>query len=459
MSHHHLPAVPTPLAPGTVVGAYTLVACRGEDLDGFVYDAVETLGGRAVTIREGCPVGLVERVKGAVLPLAGAEADWRDWLVRWTRLVAHWQQVTQTADLAHLGRLALVRIEDRGEANGTAWACLPAVTGRSLRQVVEFGGGGPDRVLIDAGLQACCDAVEPLHRLGEVHGNLTPEQVSVLDGGAWSVPLPDSDPSRQPLSPWLAPEQTEAGRAAGLVTGPWTDVHAIAALAHWLLTGSAPPSLSRRQADEPGCWAALERVETDPLRCRAWRSALALAPADRLGSVAALRMALGWSERPVPQASPPRPPPPPLPEPAPATVRRDRFSPVALVGLLVSLALGFGVLWLNREAPPLPPPPLATPEVVTVTPPTPPPTPSRVESKPTLTPAPAAAAAPPAPAKVVRTPPIRPAAPAPAPAPTPAPAQKNRSQPSEACIEWLRRRSLEPAGPAGEGPAAPSACQ
>jgi len=71
MSHHALPAVPTPLAPGTRLGAYTLSACRAEDLDGFVYDAVETLGGRAVTIREGCPVGLVARAGEAVVPLPG----------------------------------------------------------------------------------------------------------------------------------------------------------------------------------------------------------------------------------------------------------------------------------------------------------------------------------------------------------------------------------------------------
>lgn len=458
MSHHALPAVPTPLAPGTRLGAYTLSACRAEDLDGFVYDAVETLGGRAVTIREGCPVGLVARVGEAVVPLPGAEADFRDWLVRWARLLDHWQQVTTSADLARLAHSALVRIEARGQANGTTWVCLPPASGRTLRQVAEAGPGWPDRTVVDAGLHACCAAVESLHRLGEVHGNLTPERVWVLDSGEWCLPLPDTDPARQPLSPWLAPEQTEAGRAAGLTLGPWTDVHALASLAHWLLTGAAPPSVSRRRADEPGCWAELERVEADPLRRRALRTALAPQPADRLGTVAALRMALGWSERPAPpvperKPAPVRPPPPP-PPPAP---RPARFSPVALVGLLVAFGAVFGVLWLNRAAGPEVAPTVAkqvTEPVVAAPAPAPatvrtPAVPvARAASRPVVVAAAPAAASKAGPAKAKAPPPTHPPVLSSVkPARTLADVRPpTRAQSSEACIEWLRRRSLEPTG-------------
>lgn len=454
MSHHALPAVPTPLALGTRLGAYTLSACRAEDLDGFVYDAVETLSGRAVTIREGCPVGLVERTGASVTPLPGAEADFRDWLLRWARLLDHWQQATISADLARLAHPVLVRIEARGQAHGTTWVCLPPASGRSLRQVVEDGPGWPDRTVIDTGLHACCAAVESLHRLGEVHGNLTPERVWVLDSGEWCLPLPDTDPARQPLSPWLAPEQTEAGRAAGLTLGPWTDVHAIASLAHWLLTGAAPPSVSRRRADEPGCWTELERVEADPLRRRALRTALAPEPADRLGTVAALRMALGWSERPAPPVPEPKPAPVRLPPPPPPLApRRDRFSPVALVGLLVAFGAVFGVLWLNRTAGPEVGPAVAeragVPAVVASasaavrTPAAPV---ARAASRPVVVAVSSSKAGSPVKAKV--QPPAHPPAPSPAkPARTVADARPpTRAQSSEACVEWLRRRSLEPTG-------------
>ncbi|MEY2874333.1 MAG: hypothetical protein RLZZ373_1704 [Pseudomonadota bacterium] len=451
-SHYAIPAVPTPLPAGACLGHYQLGACLDEDLDGFDYAAEERDGGRAVTIREGCPVGLVVRVGAQVVPLAGAEADFQDWLARWTRLTGHWEQAGRSAELARLGHSVLVRIEARGQANGTAWVCLTPTTGRTLRQVVEDGPGRPDRATVDAGLHACCSAVEPLHRLGELHGSLTPERVRVLDSGGWCLPLPDTDPSRQPLSPWLALEQTDAGRAAGLTTGPWTDVHGIAALAHWLLTGSAPPSLSRRQADAPGCWAELERVEPDPLRRRALRSALALKPADRLGSVAALRMALGWSERHAPVIAEPKPvvaPPPPAPPPAPAT--RDRTSVVTLVGLLVSFSAVFSVLWINRE--PAPPeavtaeaaepvtvaePVKVAPAVVNAPPPAaapepPPPTPVRAAEAPKRVRSPAAAAS--------RVP-----APAPAPPPPIQTAAAGKKKTSDACIDWLRRRSLELTG-------------
>jgi len=69
--HPAIPSVPVPLAPGSCLGAYELGACRGEDLDGFDYEAIERHSGRAVTIREGCPVGLVERIGSQIVPLPG----------------------------------------------------------------------------------------------------------------------------------------------------------------------------------------------------------------------------------------------------------------------------------------------------------------------------------------------------------------------------------------------------
>lgn len=468
MSLHHVnaisavPSFPTPLAPGACLGPYVLTACLGDDLDGFDYAAEERHSGRSVVVREGCPVGLVQRVGTEVVPLPGAEADFRDWLARWTRLTGHWAQAGRSADLARLAPSALVRIEAQGQANGTAWVCLTPVTGRTLRQVAEDGPGWLDRATVDAGLHACCSAVEPLHRLGEVHGSLTPERVRVQDSGAWSLPLPDTDPSRQPLSPWLALEQTDAGRDAGLTTGPWTDVHGIAALAHWLLTGSAPPSLSRRQADAPGCWAELERVEPDPLRRRALRSALAPKPTDRLGSVAALRMALGWSEHHAPVVAEPKPvvAPPPPPAPAPAPAKPDRTGVVALVGLLVSLSAVFSVLWINHEPSPVDAPPdvpavavavVRAAQTIEVEPPgaapavvQPPPPPVAASDPPS---SPARVTEAPKPAR----PPVAAASRVPAPAPVPAPppvqtAATGKKKPSDACIDWLRRRSLESVG-------------
>lgn len=458
-------AVPTPLPPGSCVGPYVIKTCLGEDLDGFDYAAEERHSGRAVLLRESSPVGLVQRVGLDVQPFDGDEAEFREWLARWSRLLDHWQRAARVSDPARLGTSALVAIEDRGEAHGTCWVSLLPPGGRSLRQVAEDGPGWPDRAIVDPGLHACCGALEALHRLGEVHGCLTPERVQVLDSGAWRLLLPDTDPARQPLSPWLALEQTEAGRAAGMTTGPWTDVHGIAALAHWLLTGSAPPSLARRQAEEPDCWTELERAEPDPLRRRAWRSALAARPADRLSSMAALRMALGWSERHVPVvAEPRRAPPPPVvvPEPSPpAPARRGRASTVALAGLLVSLTAGFVLLWLNggpaaeveaaalaildaapsagpapsaspteEAAPSSPPTALAASASASRLPPAPPPSqPAAVaDPKPKSRP-PAASAAIPGgradPAAPVQT-------------------AATRRKPSEACIDWLRRRSLEP---------------
>ena len=461
-------AVPTPLPSGACVGPYVVQRCLGEDLDGFEYAAEEHHSGRAVLLREACPVGLVQRVGVEVMPLAGEEADYRDWLARWSRFLDHWQRAARASDPARLGHIALVAIEERGESHGTAWVGLCPPGGRSLRQVAEDGPGWPDRGMVDAGLHACCGALESLHRLGEIHGCLAPERVQVLDNGAWCLLLPDTDPARQPLSPWLALEQTDAGRAAGLSTGPWTDVHGIASLAHWLLTGSAPPSLSRREADAPDCWAELDRAEPDPLRRRALRSALAVRPADRLGSVAALRMALGWSERHVPVVAEPRrmPAPPVLQtDPPPPPTRRSRASTVALAGLGVALLAVFAVLWINDgssakqheaavaesvraidEAAPAAGSKTEPPSRSAVTPSVSPSSSSAAASapRPLPTPPPAKAVA----AGEARPKPRPPVAPASSPpvraVPEPTQTANARRKPSESCIDWLRRRSLEP---------------
>jgi hypothetical protein len=446
------------------VGPYAITACLGADLDGFDYAAEERHSGRMVLLREGCPVGLVRRVGTEVIPFEDAETDFRDWLARWSQLLDHWQRASRATDPARLGHCALVAIEDRGEARGTSWVSLCPPGGRSLRQVAEDGPGWPGRATVDAGLHTCCSAVESLHRLGEFHGCLTPERVQVLDNGAWCLLLPDSDPARQPLSPWLALEQTDAGRAAGLAIGPWTDVHGIAALAHWLLTGSAPPSVARRQADVPDCWAELERVEKDPLRLRALRSALAVRPADRLGSVAALRMALGWSERHVPVVTEPRTvlqPPPPPPPPPPTPARRSRAGVVALTGLVAAIGAVFALLWINHapgqvESTPAALVEVAAPVVTAAKVPTAV-SPSTVQTAP-----PPVAFDPPGAGPQARATPAASAVPATAAAssgtkaarvlPAPPPASRpaavavstGKKKPSDACIDWLRRRSLEP---------------
>ena len=132
------------------MGPYVIKARLGEDLDGFDYAAEEHHSGRAVLLREGCPVGLVRRVGMEVVPLEDAEADFREWLARWSQLLDHWQRASRAADPARLGHCALVAIEDRGEAHGTAWVGLCSTGGRTLRQVAEDGPGWPNRATTSA---------------------------------------------------------------------------------------------------------------------------------------------------------------------------------------------------------------------------------------------------------------------------------------------------------------------
>lgn len=294
MQRHVLPAPPAPLPPGHHVEGYELLACVGEDLDGFVYRAMDRRSHREVAIREFFPVGLVEREGDRVQAWPGVESEYSRLLARWIVVVDH---------LALVDHPALVRVEDYWLRSGTAYVLTPWVDGQTLRARRDKAAGEFGRADIEAWVGVCCDAIDLLHRGGDVHGSLSPERLTVLASGQLVLPLPDMDPSRQPYSLWLAPEQAERP-PGGWQVGPWTDVHGIAAIAHWLFTGAPPPGLARRQSGDADIWQPLDQaVGEGPWRDGIVR-ALSPDPSRRPASVVELREALGLPAAPV---SAPRP--------------------------------------------------------------------------------------------------------------------------------------------------------
>lgn len=294
MQRHVLPAPPAPLPPGHHVEGYELLACVGEDLDGFVYRAMDRRTHREVAIREFFPVGLVERDGDRVQAWPGVESEYSRLLARWIVVVDH---------LALVDHPALVRVEDYWLRCGTAYVLTPWIDGQTLRARRDQSAGGFGRADIEAWVGVCCDAMDLLHRGGDVHGSLSPERLTVQASGQLVLPLPDMDPSRQPYSLWLAPEQAERP-PGGWQVGPWTDVHGIAAIAHWLFTGAPPPGLARRQSGDADIWQPLDQaVGEGPWRDGIVR-ALSPDPSRRPASVVELREALGLPAAPV---SAPRP--------------------------------------------------------------------------------------------------------------------------------------------------------
>ncbi|EHK62821.1 hypothetical protein [Achromobacter arsenitoxydans] len=138
-----------------------------------------------------------------------------------------------------------------------------------------------------------------LHEAGRVHGAIHPGAVVFGPSGQATLAEPPAAP---------APDAEDAARHAGYAAfeqytddpdhpcGPWTDVYGLAALAHFLATGSAPPdALARRVRDD--CLPLHEREAGayGNAFCVAVDSGLAMAAHARPQTVAAFAAGMGAS--------------------------------------------------------------------------------------------------------------------------------------------------------------------
>ena len=139
----------------------------------------------------------------------------------------------------------IVRLIDSGESEGLPYCVLAHEEGVALDAVpAAWRAAMGQRTLLEL-LGPLCDALTEVHGAGYLHGDLSPRNILLrrdgrpllLDFGAAEPLTPDPELPPAPISTpgFVAPERGEAGRQ-----GPWTDLYALAAVAHWLITGSPP---------------------------------------------------------------------------------------------------------------------------------------------------------------------------------------------------------------------------
>ena len=153
-----------------------------------------------------------------------------------------------------------------------------------------------------------------LHAEGVLHRDIAPDNILMPAGGGDPILL-DFGAARQAISdrtqtltailkPSYAPIEQYA-EATALRQGPWTDLYALGAVAHYVLTGRPPPpSTARAVADDylPLAGQALPGLSRPFLA--AIDAALAVRPQDRPQSAGDFRAALlgQWSVPPKPPA-------------------------------------------------------------------------------------------------------------------------------------------------------------
>ena len=207
-----------PAVPGQV-GKYLIQRLLGEGAMGSVYQAHDPVIDRDVAIKT---------IHGHLLQ--GDKGE---------QLRARFVQEAKAA-----GRCIhphIVALFDYGEAEGTPYLAMEFVRGRTLRQVLDtttgFSPESAARIVVQV-----LDALAFAHEYGIVHRDMKPANVMLLDSGRVKVMdfgvarLDASDLTQTGMvvgtAGYMAPEQI-----TGQPVGPRTDLFAVGALLHELLTG------------------------------------------------------------------------------------------------------------------------------------------------------------------------------------------------------------------------------
>ena len=341
---------------GTRLDEFEIVRVLGAGGFGIVYLALDHVLQRYVAVKEYMPTALAGRGKGAMVSVRSAA-------LTGTFAAGLESFFNEARMLASFDHPSLVKVHRFWKANGTAYMVMPYYAGPTLKEARRGMSTAPGEAWLRAFLEPLLGALELLHGEGVYHRDIAPDNILLLPdgrpvlldfGSARRVIGDRSQSLTAILKPNFAPVEQYADEV-GMRQGPWTDLYALGATVHYLLTGQAPPPAVIRAVRDAlpvlGAGAATPFLATID-----WT--LALAPDDRPQDVASVRQ--GFSGERVP----PRPtlrhvaPPdivldgaeaPPTsaaqaPEPLIAPGRRSRRA--AFAGLaLVGLGVAGGSLW------------------------------------------------------------------------------------------------------------------
>ncbi|MDD2988655.1 MAG: serine/threonine-protein kinase [Zoogloea sp.] len=465
------------LPAGTLIGEFELRAKIGEGGFSIVYLAWDHSLERKVALKEYMPASIASR-KGPATVAPRSERH------RSTYEAGLRSFVNEAKLLAQFDHPALVKVYRFWEANGTAYMVMPLYEGETLKDHIQADRTQVSEAWLTGILTPLCDALRLIHGEQCFHRDIAPDNIILLEGSGRPLLL-DFGAARRVigdmtqaltviLKPGYAPVEQYA-ELPDMKQGPWTDVYALAATMHWVITGSTPPpSVGRLLNDQYHPLAERAPVGFSAGFLGAIDRALAARPEARTQTIADLVHDLEPQPSPPEHARPPAANSQPTPGPRPAeaaTPSPRRISPIALTGGGLALACAMAAAWwLSTGKRPTETTPAAarpaTPAVQEAAPPPARPAPAEAASTP-APPAPSSAtptAAPPAvPAAAPSTPPsvAAPAAPSTPPAPvrrqpeTPAPVARPSPRETSATPAPVRKAPADTAAATGTKPAKP----
>lgn len=282
------------LPPGTRLHEFEISALVGEGGFGIVYLAFDHSLGREVAIKEYMPSSMATRHDGLTVSVRSARhAD--------TFQAGLRSFVNEARMLAHFDHPSLLKVHRFWEAHGTAYMAMPYYRGQTLKARLQQTTAPPSEAWLRTLLAQLLDALQVLHSENCFHRDIAPDNILLLaddrpvllDFGAARQVIGDMTQDLTViLKPGYAPIEQYA-ESPTLKQGPWTDIHALAAVLYFAMFGKTPPAAVSRMVDDrlaPASGLGEGRYSAGLLN--AVDHALRLLPGERTQDVAAFRAQL-----------------------------------------------------------------------------------------------------------------------------------------------------------------------
>ncbi|MEO8804936.1 MAG: serine/threonine-protein kinase [Burkholderiaceae bacterium] len=291
MSVHTLPE-------GTRIRDYKITGLIGEGGFGIVYLAFDVSLQRRVAIKEYLPSSMASRANASMAVVVKSARHQETFALGLKSFL------NEARLLARFDHPSLVKVYRFWEENNTAYMVMPYYEGPTLKKVLADLGHAPDEAALRTWLRPLLDALAVMHAAHCFHRDIAPDNILLtasgpllLDFGAARRVIGDMTHALTVvLKPGFAPIE-QYGESSSMTQGAWTDLYALASVVYAAVTGHAPVSSVERLMDDrlrPLSDVAAGRYSEPFLT--AIDAALALRPADRPQTVAALRALLDGRE-------------------------------------------------------------------------------------------------------------------------------------------------------------------
>lgn len=329
---------------GTMLqGKYLIGRVLGQGGFGITYIGWDQHLSMPVAIKEYYPQGAVQRNNkwGNEVICASGEAP--------ELFEKHKEKFLKEArTLAHLAGIPeIVQIRNYFSENGTAYIVMEYVQGITMKTRLKQLGRPMTEAEVLSVMEPVFPALQKVHEQNLIHRDISPDNMMLPTGGG--VKLIDfgtvrytdnsgaSKSTEAVLKPGFAPMEQYNTRGN---LGAWTDVYALCATVHYLLTGKVPPDVHERM--DEGEELVLLRQNPDISRklIRVLEKGMKIRAAERIQSVAQLQHMLYAEDEEQPAQ-----PSGKQVKAAPKAAASDRKSPVKrflpLVAVLILAAAAF----------------------------------------------------------------------------------------------------------------------